>query len=190
MGISIAWRLNGICVQAVICAARRGVDRIALLALLLALGACAAASSQPQLVFHSFSFDGKRSGDKWGASIDLLEYSYGDQYRKVRDKVEPPRERLGPQSGVTGPMPVGEFLYVKWRIKATGEVREDRVDLRPLLPADMTDHDLTFVIEGPQLYVFLVTPKPKHPTDPPLLKTSESMFRVTYEIYPTNTYKR
>ena len=182
--------MNGTYNQAVMRAARLGVLRVVLLALLLALGACAAPSDQPKLVFHSFSFDGKRTGDKWGASIDLLEYSYGDQYRMVRDRVEPPRERLGPQSGVSGPMPVGEFLYVKWRIKATGEVCEDRVDLRPLLPADMTNHDLTFVLEGTQLYVYLVTPTPKHPTAPPLLKTSESMFRVTYEIYPTDTYKR
>ena len=170
--------------------ARLGVWRVVLLALLLALGACAAPSDQPKLVFHSFSFNGKAFSDKWGATIDLLEYSYGDEYRMVRDRIEPPRERLGPQSGVTGPMPVGEFLYVKWRVKATGEVCADRVDLHPLLPADMKDHELTFVIEGRQLYVYLVTPKPKHEEDPPLLKTTLSRYNLTYEIYPTNTYKR
>ncbi|MBS0452829.1 MAG: hypothetical protein JSS14_16160 [Proteobacteria bacterium] len=183
--------MNGSFYQAVMRAARRTCLRIVLGALVLALGACTAApsQSQPKLVFHSFSFDGKGSGDQWGASIDLLEYSYGDKYRMVRDKVEPPRERLGPQSGVTGAMPVGDFLYVKWRVKATGEVREDRVDLRPLLPADMDHHRLTFVIEGRQLYVYLVTPKPKHEDDPPLLKTTKSRYHVTYEIYPANTYK-
>jgi len=180
--------MNDICTRAVTRAARRGVWRTALLALLLALGACAAAPSQPQLVLHSFSFDGW--SDKWYPETELIEYSYGDQYRMVRKAARPPEDSLGPQSSVSGPMPVGGFLYVKWRIKATGEVHEDRVDLRPMLPTDMTRHRLTFVIEGPQLYVYLVTPTPKHTTDPPLLKTSESMFHVTYEIYPSNTYNR
>jgi hypothetical protein len=48
-------------------------------------------------------------------------------------------------------MPIGEFLYVKWRIKATGEVLEDRVDLHPVLPWNMGHHTVTFVIEGRQL---------------------------------------
>ncbi len=156
-----------------------------LVSLALALVACA---SGPKTAFHSFSFNGYDYSDKWDATIDLLEYSYGDQYRMVRDKVEAPRERLRPQSGVAGTMPVGEFLYVRWRIKATGEMREDRVDLRPLLPASMEDFRLTFVIDDKQLYVYLVTPKVKHVADPPLLKTTESWFHVTYEIYPSNTF--
>ncbi|WP_221220703.1 hypothetical protein [Variovorax sp. Sphag1AA] len=157
----------------------------------LALAGCAGMTSpQPKFAFHSFSFDGWDDTDKWAATVDLLEYSYGDQYRMVRKKVAPPRERLGPQAGVAGTMPVGDFLYVRWRIKATGEVVEDRVDLRALLPKDMTKHDLTFVIEGRQLYVYLVTPKPKGVKDPPILKTYLSWFNVTYEIYPTNTYAK
>jgi len=160
-----------------------------LVVLLFALSACAGMSpAEPKLVNHSFSFDGY--SDKWDSQLDLLEYSYGDQYRMVRRRVEPPRERLRPQSGVSGAMPVGEFLYVKWRVKATGEVLEDRVDLRPLLPRDMTEHGLTFVIDGRQLYVYLVTPTPKHEDDPPILKTTRSRYHVTYEIYPTNTYAK
>ena len=180
--------MNRTCIRTVARAARRGIWRIVLLALLPALVACAATASQPKLVFHSFSFDGWT--DKWYPQTELIAYSYGDQYRMVRKTARAPEDSLGPQAGVTGPMPVGEFLYVKWRTQASGEVHEDRVDLRSLLPADMTRHELTFAIEGPQLYVYLVTPKAKHPSTAPLLKTSESMFRVTYEIYPTNTYKR
>jgi hypothetical protein len=162
-----------------------------LAALLLALSGCASVSpAAPKVVFHSFSFNGKAYADGWADTVDLLEYSYGDQYRMVRDKVEPPRERLGPSSGVSGAMPVGDFLYVKWRIKATAEVVEDRVDLRPLLPRDMTKHGLIFVIDGRQLYVYLITPTPKHEDDPPILKTYRSLFNVTYEIYPTNTYAK
>ena len=179
--------MNGNCIQAVIGAARQGVWRVVLLALLLALGACAGTASQPKLVFHSFSFDGWT--DKWYPQTELIAYSYGDQYRMVRKAARSPEDSLGPGAGVSGLMPVGEFLYVKWRTKATGDVHEDRVDLRPLLPADMGRHSLTFVIEGRQLYVYLATPKAKHEKDPPRLKTTMSKYYVTYEIYPTNTYK-
>jgi len=164
--------------------------RALLLILLLALSACTTSPARPRLVNHAFSFNGKLYGDKWADTVDLLEYSYGDQYRMVRDKVEPPKERLGPQSGVNGSMPVGDFLYVRWRIKATGELLNDRVDLRPLLPRDMTRHRVTFVIDDAQLYVYLVTPTPKHEDDPPILKTTDSRYHVTYEIYPNNTYTK
>ena len=163
--------------------ALRYFSHVLCLALLAALTACA---TGPKLIDHEFSFDGYF--DKWANTIDLLEYSYGDQYRMVRDKVEPPRERLRPQAGVNGSIPVGDFLYVKWRIKATNEICEDRVDLRPLLPKDMTDHGLIFVIDGKQLYVYLVTPIPKDEDAPPILKTTRSWFHVTYEIYPHNTF--
>jgi len=159
-----------------------------LLALWLALSACTPFSAQSKPVNHAFSFNGKFYGDEWADTVDLLEYSYGDKYRMVRDKVEPPRERLGPSNGVNGAMPVGDFLYVKWRIKVTGEVLDDHVDLRPLLPKDMTRHRVTFVIDGPQLYVYLVTPTPKHEDDPPILKTTQSRYYITYEIYPNNIY--
>ncbi|MBO9648663.1 MAG: hypothetical protein J7605_09135 [Variovorax sp.] len=160
-----------------------------LILICFALAGCAGmTSAAPKVAFHSFSFNGKAYADKWATTVDLLEYSYGDQYRMVRGKVEPPRERLGPQSRVSGFMPVGEFLYVKWRIKATGEVVDDWVDLRPLLPKDMTKHELIFFIEDRQLYLYLVTPTPKGVKDPPILKTYLSMFTVTYEIHPTNTF--
>jgi hypothetical protein len=158
-------------------------------ALLLALALAACVNNSPaqiKLTDHSFSFDGYF--DKWDEIVDLLEYSYGDQYHMAQGKVKPPKERLRPQWGVNGSMPVGEFLYVKWRIKTTGEVLEDRVDLRPLLPKDMTDYGLTFVPDGKQLYVYLITPIPKHEDDPPLLKTTKSRYSVTYEIYPHNTF--
>ena len=88
---------------------------------------------------------------------------------------------------MSGPMPIGEFLYVKWRINATGEVLEERVDLRPLLPWNMGNHTVTFVIDGRQLYVYLVTDQLKPYKAPPILKTYLSKSTVTYEIYPHNT---
>ena len=158
------------------------------LALLTLLTACA---SGPTLVSHAFSFDGFNDG--WAESIDLLAYAYGDQYHMVRNDIAAPRSpvfaglsKLPPGTGVNGPMPVGEFLYVKWRVKATGELREERVDLRGRLPRDMSDHELTFVIDGPQLYVYVVTPVPQKPWGKTAThRTSISAFRVTYEVFPT-----
>jgi len=156
----------------------------ALLLIMLALAACA---SGPQQIWHKFEINGWNDG--WAKQVDLLEYSYGDQYHMVRRKAKE-NDSLGYSSGVNGPMPVGEFLYVKWRIKETGEIVEDRVDLRDKLARNMFDHGVTFVIEGRQLYVYLVTPTPKNEYAEPLLKTTKSRYRVTYEIYPNNTYKR
>lgn len=158
------------------------------LVLLVVMTACA---SGPKLVTHAFSFDALKDG--WADSVDLLAYAYGDEYHMVRNDVANPRSpvfaglsKLPPGTGVNGPMPVGDFLYVKWRIKATGDVLEQRVDLRNRLPRDMTDHELTFVIDGRQLYVFVVTPRRKKSFDePPILKTWRSEFAHAYEIFPT-----
>lgn len=153
--------------------------------LLVVLSGCATASRQ---AFHRFSFDGWN--DKWVRQIDLLGYSYGDQYYKVRREVKPNETTLGYQDSVTGLMPIADFLYVKWRVKATGEVVEDRVDLRGLLPSNMEDHGVAFVIDGKQLYVYLVTPEGKSEYAEPIIKTTRSRYYLTYEIYPANTFKR
>lgn len=174
-----------------------------------------ACASGPRQVFHSFQFDGKYDGspnqegkyEGWGKEIDLLEYNYGGQSRMLRDKLNNPdfpglhknMTALPSQlSGVSGFMPIGEFLYVKWRIKATDEVLEDRVDLRERLPRNMTNHTLTFVPDGQQLHVFVVTPFPRNPKDEkyivpkyphinfykPTHLTRLSASDMTYEIYP------
>lgn len=152
---------------------------------LLMVSGCATGARE---AFHSFSFNGW--SDKWAGQVDLLEYSYGDQYYMVRRKARSDETTLGYGTGVTGLMPIADFLYVKWRIKATGEVVEDRADLRGVLPSDMKDHGVTFVIDGRQLYVYLVTPKAKRTEEPPPLRTYLSSYTETYEIYPANTLKR
>jgi hypothetical protein len=82
--------------------------------------------------FHSFYFNGWN--DKRATTVDLLEYDYGGQYSMVRRKAEGINATLGYQVGVHGPMPIGDYLYIQWRIKDTGEVVEREVDLRGLLP--------------------------------------------------------
>lgn len=160
------------------------LKHLTLLCLALCLTACATGPKQP---YHTFYFDGWF--DKWATQVDLLEYSYGDQYNMVSRKAKPDEQTLGYGTNVNGPMPVGEFLYVKWRIKATGEVLVNKVDLRNRLATNMFEHKVTFVIDGKQLYVYLVTPQAKREADPPILKTTKSRYYLTYEIYPNNTYK-
>jgi hypothetical protein len=163
------------------------IKRLAILlglALALSLAGCA---SGPAQAVHAFEFSGWF--DKWATQVDLLEYSYGDQYHMVRDKVKPENKSIGYSAGVNGLMPVDEFLYVKWRIKATGEVIEDKVDLRNKLAKNMFEHRVTFVIDQKQLYVYLVTPIWKKVGTPPVLKSHWSETYVTFEIYPNNTYK-
>ncbi|MEZ5646087.1 MAG: hypothetical protein R3E99_13140 [Burkholderiaceae bacterium] len=149
------------------------------LAVVTVLSACA---TGPRLVTHGFGYEGWSDG--WANDVELLEFSYGDQYPPVQGRAKGD-VGLGYSWGVNGSMPIGEFLYVKWRIKASGEVLAERVDLRDRLPRDMTDHELTFVIDGRQLYVYVVTPERKKSySEPPLLRTWLSKFAKAYEVFP------
>jgi hypothetical protein len=151
----------------------------------LTLTGCA---TGPRQVFHSFDFDGWDDGWYSGpnSNVQLQEYSYGDQYHMVRKKVQPGETRIPANTSVSGPMPVGEFLYVRWRIKDSGEMVEHRVDLRDRLPKDMHDQRVTFVIDGKDLYVYVVTNRPKpYYGAPPVLRNWLSKQMVSYEIYPT-----
>lgn len=155
---------------------------LALAGLLWALTGCAMGQSA-KLVNHSFGFDGWKDG--WQKSAQLLEYSYGDEDVSVRRKA-PEGDFLGYQSDVTGPMPVGEFLSVRWRMKATGDVVEQRVDLRGKLPANMAGHTVTFVIDERQLYVFVVTPQEiPRGAERGAVKTWRGKYNLAYEVYPT-----
>ena len=123
----------------------------------------------PRMADHEFSFDGRYDEGQWAYKDQLLEYDYGGQYKMVRKKAAP-GDYLSPSHGVNGYIPVGNYLYVKWRIKATNEECEDHINLKPLLPIDMNNYKLTFVIDDRQLYVYLVTPTPRHGSNTPLLK--------------------
>ncbi|MBC7609788.1 MAG: hypothetical protein H7228_09480 [Polaromonas sp.] len=59
--------------------------------------------------------------------------------------------------GVTGDMRPDDDLYVKWRLKDTGKVYEDTVDLRSRLPRSIKNQSIYFIIDGEQLYVYLIS---------------------------------
>ncbi|MDB5809895.1 MAG: hypothetical protein JWN94_2017 [Betaproteobacteria bacterium] len=144
---------------------------------LLALAACA---SNAQVVDHAFSFD-TRYDDQDG---EVLDYRYGDSKLPVRaPEASAAAGKPVYQSNVRGPMRRGEFLYVKWRNKVSGQVYEDTVDLRQRLPANMHDYRIHFTVKGPQLSVYLIAPKPRPPD---AQSTGPRMYRdlETTRIYP------
>lgn len=150
----------------------------ALLLAPVALGACATGS---KLTDHAFSFDAR-----WDSpDVEVLNYRYGDSKQPgARVQEYSLRDGKIPQAaGINGPMLRGDFLYVKWRIKNTGDVFEDTVDLRSRLPADIAQHRVHFVIKGPQLYVYLISPERK-PADWPPNGPRRYDFLKVITIYP------
>ena len=116
------------------------------------LSACASSSGDQ---FHSFHFDVRTENP----DIEVLDYRYGEvrigPTQADRSSVE--RGLVRQQAGVTGYIPRGETLYVKWRIRATGEVREETVDLKNRLPRDISNQVITFNFKQGNLYVYLVS---------------------------------
>ena len=130
--------------------------------LLAGVASCAVAGGEPKMYFHSFSFDAIADAKKYGhPDVEVLDYAYGESNEPHTRPSAGDREvsNFFYQQNVAGPLSRGEFLYVKWRVKATGEIYEDRVDLRHRLPADVTNYGIHFLIDGPQLYVFLLPPE-------------------------------
>jgi hypothetical protein len=132
------------------------VQGLALVAAAWLLGACAAG---PQLVDHAFGFNAVADSP----DIEILDYRYGDSKQPGAYNPEELRRegRSVQATGVHGAMTRGDSLYVKWRVRRTGQVCEDSVDLRGRLPADIADHRIYFMVRGAQLYVYLIPPESK-----------------------------
>lgn len=145
----------------------------------LFLNACAT----EKYMFHSFSFNAIiQSPD-----IEVLDYQYGaksDYEREGGVGLRPAPYRLERGDiftgvGVGGVLPKGDYLYVKWRVKNTGQIYEDKVDLTTRLPKDITQHTIHFVVEKDQLYVYLIPP----PRSFPLLEYSKMRKTGEYADY-------
>lgn len=127
------------------------------LLLVFAIAIQAACAAGPRLATHSFEFDAR-----WDSpDIEILDYRYGNSKQHGTHPPEYVRQsgKVAQQTGTYGKMLVGDDLYAKWRIKSTGEVCEDTVDLKGRLPDDITNHRIHFIIKGPQLYVYLISPE-------------------------------
>lgn len=121
--------------------------------------------SGERLVNHSFEFDAR-----WDSpGIEILDFRYGNSRHpgaRNPDWVLARGESFQ-ATGVSGDMLVGDSLYVKWRIKRTGEVYQDTVDLRSRLPWQLKNHNIRFIVKGEQLYVYLITPEKLNPNPCP-----------------------
>lgn len=152
-------------------------SRLAALAVLLLLSGCA---TQPRVFDHALSFDVSYDGQ----NAEILDYRYGASRLPVRAPAEAVAQgKPLYQANVSGPMQRGDSLYVKWRNRSTGAVYEDTADLRQRLPADMTGQRIHFMVNGAQLYVYLISPEPRRrdgPADGPRLYRD----RQSTLIYP------
>jgi hypothetical protein len=131
-----------------------------LLATAMSLMACAPISSITaqtvgRMVDHTFEFDASRDS----RDVEILQYRYGDDggfnTRTTQDDLQLGKTRQA--ANTTGEMLLGKDLYVKWRIKSTGQVYEDTVDLTSRLPFNMKRHRLRFIVEGEKLYVYVIS---------------------------------
>jgi hypothetical protein len=131
-------------------------------------------------VRQAFSFDMSESSD-----IELLDYFYGTPNCPsiTNPKQFSDQGKCLQRDNAIGPQRRYEKLYVKWRIKSTGQEYEDTVDLRKRLLQDMTGIRLHFSINGSQLFVYLVAPEPRPSDMPP---NGPKMFhgQKTITIYP------
>jgi hypothetical protein len=162
------------------------LTRRAYTALLLttALAACAQTNGVPTMKFanHSFAFDARNDSK----NEEILAYRYGagkgvgmSSDTGIRQFGESPQ-----WESVSGGYPVGDTLYVKWRSRVTNEVFEDTVDLRPLLPSEMEDKRIYFVIKGKQLTIYLEDENQRRPADSPIVGPKKYQPNLTRRIYP------
>ena len=132
--------------------------------------ACATGGMMNNYPMHSFSFDTPHDSP----DVEVLDYRYGSGGQGATH-ANKERIAMGEDFACTntsGPMPRGDFLYAKWRLK--NRIRmgqylgtyEDRVDLKNRLPTDMAGLRIHFVIKGSQLYIYLISPGLKPASEP------------------------
>lgn len=103
-------------------------------------------------VDHSFEFN----VDTDSPGIEVLDYEYSTRKPSKEAYLKIGGNHVAQSEGITGGFPRGDFVYMKWRVRATDEVFEDRVDLRQRLPPDIRRRRIYCVIEERQMYVLLI----------------------------------
>src|ERR1700677_1937825 len=87
--------------------------------------------SGPRMANHEFNFGAPFEGE----GIEVLNYQYGSsKFPATRPADwELASGHIGQGGNVAGKMPVGDSLYVKWRVKSTGKQYKDTVDIKRCL---------------------------------------------------------
>lgn len=130
-----------------------------------------------ELVSHGFAFDFIDDSP----DAELIDYRYGTSYYGRSERASLGRVSQG--GGIFGEIRRGDDLYVKWRLKASGEVFEETVDLKSRLPADIKGSRIYFMVRGPQLYVYLITSQKRAKDEPPN-GPARTQYLKTLTIYP------
>ncbi|MDO9437982.1 hypothetical protein [Hydrogenophaga sp.] len=136
----------------------------------------------PRVVNHSFGFDARVDSP----NFEVLAYRYGDGKGVARSSDNSIKNfGQSPQvTAISGPMRLGNDLYVQWRHKTTGQTFEETVDLLPLLPRDMTNKRIYFVVTAAQLYVYLKDLKRHADPKDPIVGPFKLQYFTTRQIYP------
>lgn len=119
-----------------------------------------ACSQQPRIEWHGFEFNATADMPE----VDVIEYQYGSsEAQGTANSIERSHYLYGDKGSKGfhaghrfGDTPVGEFLFVKWRDKATQKIHEDKIDLRKRLPDDLYGKTVYFLIDNNQVYVYLI----------------------------------
>lgn len=142
----------------------------------LLLVACSTSQVVSGRAFHSLQFDPSRQSP----NTEILYYQYGNSREHgLRTNSEDAAKGKSRQGiNISGDLPVGEFFYVKWRNTQSGQVYEDRVDLASRIPFSIARQALHPIIEGSQLYLYLVSFDPVRPY---FTKEQAEEIRVTHK---------
>lgn len=143
----------------------------------IAVVVLAGCANAQELVSHGFSYKFIQDSPE----AELLDYRYGTSFYGKSERQSLGRVSQG--GSISGELRKGDDLYVKWLLKATGEVFEETVDLKSRLPADIKGCEIYFMVRGPQLYVYLITPEKRAKDEPPNGPPHKA-YRKTITLYP------
>lgn len=142
-----------------------------------------------------------------GTKPERVDYAFAFNVRDMRDveildywlKTERPDYTFTPNfyhtkkgkeiiqaEGTNGRFAKPTMLYVKWRIKSTGQEYQDTVNVRQRLPKDIAGSTFTFLIDGAQLNVYLAT-RELRPKDWPIQGDILYKNRKVLLLYPDAT---
>lgn len=140
-------------------------------------------------VWHTFEFSTHTFDDS--GSVEVLDFIYGDPKghpnRCYPELVARGKCQQGDHSATVRSPKSLKTLYVKWRVKSSGEVREVTLDMQKKLPKNFGENfRMFFSFRGAELYVFLITPERKADDEPPNGPRATDYLK-TLTLYPESS---
>jgi hypothetical protein len=137
---------------------KKGIGRaLLLMTLVICLSACATGGP---VYSQGFRFEAN-------TTAQILDYAYGNNGAPLMLGTSNADHELMKEGRTHSVTPVNmdgyfgrrEYLYVKWRDNASGQVFEEKVDLRDKIPRAPENYSLNFEVWGKNLWVYLFPPK-------------------------------